>query len=140
MSSVWIADLYSTIFTIVSTRSKRNLIADYPKIFFTTEDRSDNSPIFPTVYFEFLESAELGTDMEGDSVNAILCTVQVDVTVSKTQGQKVARKVIYDVVDRFKELRFSLDNTPMFIDTGSSDTKRISARFSRVVCEGDTVK
>ena len=132
MSAQWVTDKQAEIYTIVKVRAENTLKTKYPDIRFTQDDTAQLDPKFPTVYIHYLPGLETARDLEGDTINAFSCDAQVDVTVSKAQGKTVAEKVVSEVAEQFKKLRFTLRGTPVFVPTGS-DTKQLSFRMTRMI-------
>jgi hypothetical protein len=133
---MWLTDKQAEIYTIVKVRAEKNLKSKYKDIRFTQDDSAQLDPQFPTVYIHYLPGRELARDLEGDTINAYSCDVQIDVTVSKAQGKTAAEKVTDEVVEQFKKLRFAMRGTPAFVATGS-DTKQLSTRMNRVIGSDD---
>lgn len=133
---MWLTDKQAEIYTIVKVRAEKNLKPTYKDIRFTQDDSAQLDPQFPTVYIHYLPGRELARDLEGDTINAYSCDVQIDVTVSKAQGKTAAEKVTNEVVEQFKKLRFAMRGTPAFVATGS-DTKQLSTRMNRVIGSDD---
>lgn len=135
MSSRWVDDIQTKIFTIVKTKTISKLKTKYPDLNFTMDSSSITEPKFPTVYITFLAPSERGQDLIGQDVNAVNLTVQIDVLVNKAQGLTGARDVAYEVEDNFKELRFS-GTMPTF-ENNTTDVKRMIMRMSRIVGYND---
>jgi hypothetical protein len=133
---MWLTDKQAEIYTIVKVRAEKNLKSKYKDIRFTQDDSAQLDPQFPTVYIHYLPGRELARDLEGDTINAYSCDVQIDVTVSKAQGKTAAEKVTDEVVEQFKKLLFAMRGTPAFVATGS-DTKQLSTRMNRVIGSDD---
>lgn len=135
----WVYDYENRIYTIVKTRTK-NALTKYKDLNFTQDPEPDDTkPHFPTVYVHFLPSPEYGRTLDALDINAIMSTVQVEVTSSKTQGQTVARSVMWEVIEQFKKLRYDLFQSPEVIPTGN-DTNCCVCRLRRMVGQCDTVK
>lgn len=123
--------LYSKIKAMLTVKLKKK----YPDLFITDDDEVPTDPKFPSIFIEFLQPSERGADLEGKSINAISLTVEVDVTVTKAQGMKVAREVSYEVLECFKSLSFRA-TMPNFQNDGDG-TKRMIARYTRVIGYND---
>lgn len=135
----WVFDFENRIYTIVKTRTMKAL-TKYKDLNFTQDPTPDDTkPHFPTVYIHFLPSTERGETLDGLEINAFNSTVQVEVTSSKTQGQTVARQVMWEVIEQFKALRYTLFYTPEVIAT-TNDTNVCVCRLRRIVAQCDTVK
>ena len=81
---------------------------------------------------------EYGKTLDALTINAIMSTAQIEVTSSKTQGQTVARQVIWETIEQFKALRYEVFQTPEVIPTGN-DTNCCVCRVRRMVGANDTV-
>lgn len=129
----WIADIESTIFSVVQARAKPKLQGNYPSINFTTLQSVNKKPKFPNVYIHLLPMAELAEDTESVNINAVLATFQIDVTSNTTQGD--AKKVIYTIADILKELRFNITTAPTFYI--ENDIYRGTMRVRRSIANKD---
>lgn len=135
----WVYSLENKIFTIIEYRTKQVLGKKYPSIFFTQDAEPDDTKNnFPTIYLHFLPSAETGRDLRNDGTHAIVSTVQIEVTCSKDQKQSGARQIMWEVVEQFKKLSYSIMLTPEVLTTGN-DTHQVVARVSRVIGASDSI-
>ena len=131
---MWTSDITSIVFTRIKAIGNKKLKTKYPNINFTTSNESSKEPDFPTVYIKRLQGAERGQDLEGTSVNAILCSFQVEVTTNTndTEAQEVA-----DVVcSIMKSMRFQILGEP-FADNTQKGVSRNVARYQRIIGYGD---
>lgn len=135
MSARWVNDVQTKIYSIVKAKTVSAIGNRYPEMFFTMDNTILTNPKFPTVYINFLRPSEQGQDLVGTDVNAIRLTVQIDVSVNKSQGLTGARDVSYEVLDHFKELGFS-GNMPAF-EQNTTDIKRMTMRMSRIIGYND---
>lgn len=133
MSSVdntWIFDVQEKIYSRLDAICEAKLSGKYPDINVTMDSHVPTHPRFPSVYLHFLAPAEIGRDLDGQDVNAVYLTAQIDVTVTSAQEMSVANEVSQVVVDCMKEMRFSA-TLPEFINTDSE--YRTVSRFARVL-------
>lgn len=133
MSSVdntWIFDVQEKIYSRLDAICRARLSGAYPDINVTMDSHVPTHPRFPSVYLHFLAPAEIGRDLDGQDVNAVYLTAQIDVTVTSAQEMSVANEVSQVVVDCMKEMRFSA-TLPEFINTDSE--YRTVSRFARVL-------
>ena len=139
MSSQWIRNAQLKIYTVVTTRAKKNL-RGYTDLYFTEESVSDSATThFPTVYIHFMPSSSVGNTFE-PGINGFVCGVQIDVVVSKTKKQGVtdAYKIMNEVLDQLAELEFNdVSSIPEEIKTQDTDTKRVTARIRRNIGYND---
>lgn len=134
----WIADVEAKLFTIVKYKGEKELKEDYPNIYYTTDNMASTETHYPTVYMKFLPNGERGRDLEGNRINSVLFSIQLEVTVSKAQGQTVAKKVIWQAIETLQKECFEVFGTPEDIST-SADNKRFVARLSRVIDYNDYI-
>ena len=89
--------------------------------------------IFPTIYVHEMSGAEKGQTIDGQTINAVAATYQVDVIVNTQQSD--AKKILAIVASVFKRMRFELISMPEF----DSEEKiyRSTARFRRIIAAND---
>nr|DAH45887.1 MAG TPA: PORTAL PROTEIN, 15 PROTEIN, HEAD PROTEIN, VIRAL INFECTION, TAILED.2A [Bacteriophage sp.]DAK81758.1 MAG TPA: PORTAL PROTEIN, 15 PROTEIN, HEAD PROTEIN, VIRAL INFECTION, TAILED.2A [Bacteriophage sp.] len=102
----------------------------------TNEESRLSGTIFPTIYVHELAGVEQGKDLEGQSINAVLETFQIDcITNTKQSDAKQIMRVVSDVM---KELRFEIVSMPEF--KSQDKVYRSTARFRRVIGRNDRLK
>lgn len=139
MGYSWVEERSSDIYTLVKARAKKNLIKQFPNIKFTTnEGTGANSTQYPTVYIHTIEGTERANDLENQDVNAFDFYFQVEVTCSKEQGRESTKRVISEVLDQYKKLRFRVRKNAIYISDTSIDTG--IARVSRTFGENDNIQ
>ena len=89
--------------------------------------------IFPTIYVHEMRCVEKGQTIDGQAINAVADTYQVDVIVNTQQSD--AKKILAIVASVFKRMRFEVISMPEF----DSEEKiyRSTARFSRLIAAND---
>ena len=89
--------------------------------------------IFPTIYVHEMRCTEKGKTIDGQTINAVAATYQVDVIVNTQQSD--AKKILAIVASVFKRMRFEIISMPEF----DSEEKiyRSTARFSRLIAAND---
>lgn len=128
MDNMWAYDIEMSVYSIVKAIAKPKLIEKYPKIYFTQKSKSTKTPTFPTVYIHLLSATEEGKTIDGQSINALSVTFQVDVITNKDESE--ARYVMSVVSEVFKKLRFGIKGFPS-LEFG--DTNKSTARFQRII-------
>ena len=113
----WYMSLDAKIFTIMKTRLAKKLGSVFPKLFCTSSDSIDADPVFPTIYIHPLQGVETGSDLVNESINAILYTLQVDVTANTTMND--CRNVTMEVMNQLKLLHFSIVGMPVYTTEGN---------------------
>ena len=78
----WAYDIETTIYSIVKSKTYSEIQKKYPSLLFTDKGQSDSSPVFPTVYIHMLAPTEQGRTIDGQAINGLLVSVQVDVTTN----------------------------------------------------------
>ena len=102
----------------------------------TNEESRLSGTIFPTIYVHELAGVEQGKDLDGQSINAVLATFQIDcITDTKQSDAKQIMRVVADVM---KELRFEIVSMPEF--KSQDKVYRSTARFRRVIGRNDRIK
>lgn len=89
--------------------------------------------IFPTIYVHEMRGTEIGETIDGQTMNGINSTYQVDVIVNTQQSD--AKKILAIVASVFKKMRFKMIASPEF----NSEEKiyRSTARFWRPIAAND---
>lgn len=137
MSNSWVFDRQTTIYSRIKAIGTSKLKKKYPDINFTQDGRVVTSPKFPNVYIKFLQPMESGKDLEGNGINAVNLTVEIDVTVTQSMGMQVCNEVSWIIVDVLKEMCF--DAQMPYFDATSTETYRTIARYSRVIGYNDVL-
>lgn len=121
------------VFSLIKAKFSTKIKVKYKDLNFTTSDRSSTKPKFPTVYIHLLESPEIGSDLDGTSVNGINATFQIDVT--DNQSQTRADEVAKEILKVMKSMRFKSVGMPFHDNSG--DTYRTVGRYRRPIGAGD---
>jgi len=131
----WVFDIEPKIYTIVKTRLEKSLKTTYPKLLVTQEQKLNDETSLPSIYIKMLDSPEVGSDLDNLTVNAMLITFEVHITVAKdgtNNGLTGLRKISKYVLDNFKKLRFNMVSRGE-ITRETSDTYKSIARFRRTI-------
>ena len=89
--------------------------------------------IFPTIYVHEMRCTEKGQTIDGQTINAVADTYQVDVIVNTQQSD--AKKILAIVASVFKRMRFEVISMPEF--DSEENIYRSTARFSRLIAAND---
>lgn len=125
--------LESQIFSRIKANFSDRIKKKYADLNFTTSDKSSTKPKFPTVYIHMISSPEDGEDTEGDNINAVNASFQVDVT--DNQNQSRADEVSKEILRVMKTMRFGVVGMPFHDNTG--DTYRTVSRYRRMIADND---
>lgn len=125
--------LESQVITRIKTQFSKKLKDRYPDLKFTNSNRADTAPKFPTVYIHEMSGAEAGANTEGNTINAVWTSFQIEVTTNTKMND--AKEVMNEIVRIMKTMRFQVIGTPEFQNTDS--TYRRLARFRRMIADDD---
>lgn len=132
-SDRWYENLESTIYTLVSYRAKRELTGKTSKpIKFTSVGQSESTPYFPTCYLHELQPIEFGQDITGESVNAVIETMECIVYARDKNESKI---ILNEVTHQMKLLKFMI--TAMPINSTIDNVYQGVARYRRLVGASD---
>lgn len=92
-----------------------------------------SKPTFPTIYVHELPGSERGQTLDGQTINAVTATFDVQ-TITNT-SQDDAKVMLAIVADVFKMMRFEVVTMPEFKSDGT--VYRSVARFSRLLASKD---
>ena len=79
----WAYDLEGTVVALVKAKGLPQLKSQYPKIKITDEESASTGAVFPTAYIHMIGSIEKGKTLDGQSINSVNATFQMDVTANK---------------------------------------------------------
>lgn len=130
----WVSMLEMQIFSQIVSKTATPL-AIYPNKNYTTVPASNTQAEFPNIYIHLLPLVEQGQDLAGRSINAVLTTVQVDVTTNSSQSD--VRNISYEIVDVLKSMRFDIISMPETFKEG--DIYRATLRGRRMIGNGDVL-
>lgn len=117
------------VFSLIKAKFSTKIKSRYKDLNFTTSDKSSTKAKFPTAYIHLLESPEIGSDLDGTSVNGINATFQIEVT--DNQSQTRADEVAKEILKIMKSMRFKSVGMPFHDNQG--DTYRTVSRYRRPI-------
>ncbi len=123
---------YSYLESRVLSKVKKNISYECT---FTTEQMSVTNTSFPCVYLHELENPELGSTIDGQSVNGVLCSIQVDVfATTKSEAKQISRLV----TEQMKAMRFRAVGLPYYA-MDDTDVHHGVMRYRRVIGADDSL-
>ena len=105
--SEWYSHIQSKVFTQVQYELKKS----FPTLKCTTTNENETPATFPTLYLHELQPLEVGQDLTNDTVNAIRCTIEIQVWTNTTEAD--CRKILNSAVTEMKQFRFNISAMPM---------------------------
>lgn len=123
----------SQIFSRVKANFSERIKKKYENLAFTTQEVNKGDPKFPTIYINIIESSEVGSTLEGTSINGINVTFQIDVIDNESQQR--ADEVAAEVLRIMKSMRFKVVMMPIHVR--QSGIYRTVSRYKRVISNND---
>ena len=133
---MWATEIDTTVLSRLRSRGYADLKKEYPNINFTDDDRAPIDPKFPTVFYINISSAERGQTLDGKTVNALLHSVQIEVS-DNSQTNATVKAVMSKICDYMKDMRYEVVNMPFFQNT--DNVRRMVARFRRTIGANDVI-
>ena len=133
---MWATEIDTTVLSRLRSRGYVDLKKKYPNINFTDDDRAPIDPKFPTVFYINISSAERGQTLDGKTVNALLHSVQIEVS-DNSQTSATVKEVMSKICDYMKDMRYEVVNMPFFQNT--DNVRRMVARFRRTIGANDVI-
>ena len=133
---MWSTEIDTTVLSRLRSRGYADLRKNYPNINFTDDDRAPIDPKFPTVFYINISSAERGQTLDGKTVNALLHSVQIEVS-DNSQTSATVKEVMSKICDYMKDMRYEVVNMPFFQNTDT--VFRMVARFRRTIGANDVI-
>lgn len=111
MDNSWVFDLETKLLSMIKVKTESTLKKKYPDIFYTnTDSPKDVSTHFPTVYVHELPGVEKAKTTEGNSIESVFYSLQVEVTSQKSQ--KETKYVLSRIAEVLKDSGFSISSFP----------------------------
>lgn len=129
---VYLLNTENIVFTRIKATFSEKLKTKYTNLYFTTSDKVQSTPKFPTIYVHELPSLEKGNDLENNEIAFKLATFQIE--VFDNQNQTRTNEVMAEVVRIMKSMGFSINEMPY---SDNTDVYRKIARFRRIIGNGD---
>lgn len=133
---MWATEIDTTVLSRLRSRGYADLRKNYPNINFTDDDRAPIDPKFPTVFYINISSAERGQTLDGKSMNALLHSVQIEVS-DNSQTNSTVKAVMNKICDYMKDMGYEIVNMPFFQNTDT--VFRMVARFRRTIGANDVI-
>lgn len=125
--------LADTVWNMAQTTLKAKLQKKYPKLTVTNVSMNETPPGLPNLFINQIDAAQTGTDMEKDRENAIISTIQLE--VSSNTGLTEARNIMNDAGDILIKKHYSVISGPTQSNTS---VYRMIMRLRRTIGNEET--
>lgn len=124
-----------TIYSLIRGKTKKDISADYPDVFYTNDNENMSTTKFPCIYIHPIGTTETDTDMESSEINSAIFTQEVQITFNSDYEVDDLYTVLGLISRVFKALKFQMvtNSTPY----SNNGLKSISARYRRTIANGD---
>ena len=142
VDNTWAYEIETRILGLLNSYAVPRIkkIKDFEKTNFsnavTNEESRLSGTIFPTIYVKELPAVEKERDLEGNTINAVLSTFQIDCIINTSQSQ--AKKMAQIVSEIMKELQFEITAMPSF--NSKEKVYRSTARYRRTITKKDRLE
>lgn len=130
----WFSQIEETILTQLDYMLAQRQDAPFPNLVCTSANQNQLTA-FPTMYVHELEPAETGNDLENQTINAVIETIEIQCWTNETEAE--CRRLMSAVILEMKRMRFTCTAFPN-IQTDNKIAFGI-ARFRRIIGSGDTL-
>ena len=139
VDNTWAYENETKVLGILNSYAIPNLRKKFPSmkwqqgVTITNLESRLSKPTFPTIYVHELQGTEQGRTLDGQNINGVLTTFEVQTFTNTSQYD--AKLMLAIVADVFKTMRFEVISMPEF----DSEEKiyRSTARFSRLIAAND---
>ena len=133
---MWTEEIDTTVLSRLKARGYSDLKSEYPSINFTDDDRAVVTAKFPNVFYLNISSPERGRTLDGTTVNAILHSVQIEVS-DNGETNSTVKAVMSKVCDYMKDMGYEIVGSPEF--RNNTNVYRRVARFRRMIGAKDVI-
>lgn len=132
-NELWFTELENKFYTRIKYQLKDRSEAPFPKLNCTTVNQVSTPSKFPTLYLHELKPVEMGSDLYGKQIAALLYTLEIQVysNVSETDAKEIMAQVIAEM----KKMSFEVREFPD-VSTNNKISTAI-ARFRRIIAYAD---
>lgn len=132
---MWNNEIDTTVLSRLRSRGNADLKKKYADLTFTDDNMAAVTPKFPTVFYLNISSPERGQTLDGKTVNAVLHSVQIEVT-DNGETNLAVKTVMNKMCDYMKDMGYEIVSSPEFRNT---TVRRQVARFRRMVGANDVI-
>jgi hypothetical protein len=130
----WFANIEESVLTQLDYMLAHRTDAPYPSLVVTSANQNQVTA-FPTLYIHELSPVEAGNDLNNQTINAVLETIEIQIWTNETEAE--CRQLMSAAILEMKRMRFNCTAFPN-IQTDNKIAFGI-ARFRRMIGSGDTL-
>lgn len=130
----WFANIEESVLTQLDYMLAQRTDAPYPNLVVTSANQNQVTA-FPTLYIHELSPVEAGNDLNNQTINAVLETIEIQIWTNETEAE--CRQLMSAAIIEMKRMRFNCTAFPN-IQTDNKIAFGI-ARFRRMIGSGDTL-
>lgn len=130
----WFANIEESVLTQLDYMLAQRTDAPYPSLVVTSANQNQVTA-FPTLYIHELSPVEAGNDLNNQTINAVLETIEIQIWTNETEAE--CRQLMSAAILEMKRMRFNCTAFPN-IQTDNKIAFGI-ARFRRMIGSGDTL-
>ena len=130
----WFANIEESVLTQLDYMLAQRTDAPYPSLVVTSANQNQVTA-FPTLYIHELSPVEAGNDLNNQTINAVLETIEIQIWTNETEAE--CRQLMSAAILEMKRMRFNCTAFPN-IQTDNKIAFGI-ARFRRIIGSGDTL-
>lgn len=130
----WFANIEESVLTQLDYMLAQRTDAPYPSLVVTSANQNQVTA-FPTLYIHELSPVEAGNDLNNQTINAVLETIEIQIWTNETEAE--CRQLMSAAIVEMKRMRFNCTAFPN-IQTDNKIAFGI-ARFRRMIGSGDTL-
>ena len=134
MNEDWFSKIEESVLTQLDYMLAQRADAPFPNLVVTSANQNQVTA-FPTLYIHELTPVETGNDLENQTINAVIETIEIQIWTNETEEE--CRRLMSAAIIEMKRMRFDCTAFPS-IQTYNKIAFGI-ARFRRIIGSGDTL-
>lgn len=134
MNEDWFAKLEESVLTQLDYMLAQRADAPFPSLVVTSANQNQVTA-FPTLYIHELSPVEAGNDLNNQSINAVIETIEIQIWTNETEEE--CRRLMSAAIVEMKRMRFNCTSFPN-IQTENKVAFGV-ARFRRIIGSADTL-
>lgn len=134
MNEDWFSKIEESVLTQLDYMLAQRTDAPFPNLVCTSANQNQVTA-FPTLYIHELTPVEAGNDLNNQSINAVIETIEIQIWTNETEEE--CRRLMSAAIVEMKRMRFNCTAFPS-IQTDNKIAFGV-ARFRRMIGNADTL-